>query len=61
MTPRPIALAPSSFAQVLPIADTAAGLFHARLFEPETRQAREAACGTLSTIMIRAAAGQAGA
>lgn len=39
MTPRQIALVQSSFAQVLPIADTAAGMFYARLFElaPQVR------------------------
>jgi hemoglobin-like flavoprotein len=33
MTPEQIALVQSSFAQVLPIADTAAALFYSRLFE----------------------------
>jgi len=33
MTPEQIALVQASFAQVLPIADTAAGLFYGRLFE----------------------------
>lgn len=39
MTPNQIALVQSSFAQVLPIADTAASLFYARVFElaPEVR------------------------
>jgi hemoglobin-like flavoprotein len=39
MTPDQIALVRSSFAKVLPIADTAAALFYARLFElaPEVR------------------------
>lgn len=39
MTPRQIDLVQSSFAKVAPIADTAAGLFYARLFEtaPEVR------------------------
>ncbi len=39
MTPLQISLVQSSFAKVLPIADTAAALFYARLFEiaPEVR------------------------
>ncbi|GLS17316.1 hemoglobin [Labrys miyagiensis] len=39
MTPREIDLVQTSFAKVIPIADTAAGLFYERLFEiaPEVR------------------------
>jgi nitric oxide dioxygenase len=35
MTPRQIALVQESFAKVVPIADTAAGLFYGKLFELE--------------------------